>query len=194
MSKNVELGGTTYNGVETVKLPLAGSDGYAEFVDQNLQEKTVTENGDVTPDEGYTGLAKVVVNVSGGGGTIKEASGTIEALAADANYIKVNDLDFTPKAFRLAWGETPVQNSTAGGFYVKGFSGIYRTATNSTTITAPFSQNATVTATDFTVESDSLTPSVGSGCHILEHGFAVAANASNFLFRAGQSFTWYAVG
>lgn len=194
MSKNVELGGTTYNGVETVKLPLAGADGYAEFVDQNLQTKTATENGEVTPDAGYTGLSKVTVNVSGGGSTLKEASGTISALEADAYYIKVNNLEFTPKAFRLAWGETPVQNSTAGGFYVKGFSGIYRTGTNNTTITSPFSQNATVTPTDFTVEADSLTPSAGSGCHILEHGFAVAANSSNFPFRAGQSFTWYAVG
>lgn len=191
---DVKVNGTRYNSVSTVKLPLADSDGYASFSEQNLQEKTVTENGVVTPDSGYTGLFKVTVNVPAAGGTIKEASGTISALESDAYYIKVNNLDFTPKAFRLAWGETPVQNSTAGGFYVKGFSGIYRTGTNNTTITAPFSQNATVTPTDFTVEADSLTPSAGSGCHILEHGFAVAANSANFPFRAGQSFTWYAVG
>lgn len=42
-----------------------------------LQEKSVTANGDVTPDDGYAGLSKVTVNVEAQGGVGKLQSKTV---------------------------------------------------------------------------------------------------------------------
>lgn len=41
-----------------------------EHGEVKLQEKTVTENGTVTPDTGFDGLSKVNVNVSGDSGGV----------------------------------------------------------------------------------------------------------------------------
>lgn len=66
------IGGFEINITENGTYPLVAPDGYdgvsSATVNVNvpepvLQEKTVTENGEVTADEGYEGLKKVTVNV-----------------------------------------------------------------------------------------------------------------------------------
>jgi hypothetical protein len=44
----------------------------------DLQEKTVTKNGEVIADEGYDGLSKVTVNVAGSGDSTPTYAGEVE--------------------------------------------------------------------------------------------------------------------
>jgi len=69
-----------------------------------LQEKTVTENGEVTADEGYDGLSKVTVNVESSGGGGSAVNGTLKQYIVDDGAV-VNAGDFVSLVPRYGSGE-----------------------------------------------------------------------------------------
>lgn len=90
---SIPSGGITPTG--TVNINQNGTHDVTEYasanvnVQPNLQSKTATQNGMVTPDQGYDGLSSVLVDVSGGGGTEP---------ALPSEYQEVEYIDFTPHA------------------------------------------------------------------------------------------------
>ena len=103
---DISLLGATYSGVDGVTLPKSGG-GTATFPWVEGSE-TKTENG--TYD--VTNLAELVVNVSGGGGTTKNAqvvqgttrtaSATLTAIGAEMTVSKTGKYDIYWSAFRTS--------------------------------------------------------------------------------------------
>lgn len=88
-----------------------------------LQEKTVTENGVVEPDEGFDGLSKVIVDVlASGGGNAKIASGTFTGKGGSAGngstavFTMNHNLGATPDMI-LIWCNGTITTTAFGMLY-----------------------------------------------------------------------------
>ena len=169
------------------------ADGYGVGSVPVLTDLDITENGEYTPPDGVDGFGKVTANVAGSGGA-KIATGTI-VLNADAEYIKVTGLGFTPKAFALCCTKV-IQNSACGGMFINSAAVMWRTGTNNTSVAV------VVTSTrmrDYTVSPDDIIPSHGGAgiqyaVQVLETGFAVGEYNSQRPYKAGAEFEWFAMG
>lgn len=93
--KNVKIGNITYNGIDTVRLKNADTNDYNDWNDKVPQEKTVTDNGEVIPDDGKY-LSKVIVNVSKGEDATAKSSDILNGKTA---YVSGNKITGTIRTY-----------------------------------------------------------------------------------------------
>lgn len=84
--KNIKIGGIIYNGVDTIKIKNSDTDEYDSWNDKVPQEKTVTDNGSVIPDDGKY-LSKITVNVPKGVDTSDATATAANILNGKTAYV-----------------------------------------------------------------------------------------------------------
>lgn len=102
MAQNIKIAGATYSGVPSIKVPLSTGSGDATFYDCT-GSKNITANGTVD----VTGLASVIVNVSGGGGglptgftAIAKGTHTLNsAVTGSSTFTVTHNLGVVPDMF-----------------------------------------------------------------------------------------------
>lgn len=141
-----------------------------------------------------TGAVQALVNGFGQGG-YKTASGTI-VLDADAEYIKVTGLEFTPIVFVVV-PTTIIATSTVGAVFVRGTGALWRTGTGNTTAGT---MSHKLELDGYTVYPDDSEFKIVSGqiyydvVRVFDSGFGFHQYNGNFPIRAGTVLEWWAMG
>lgn len=131
----------------------------------------------------------------GGGSSYKTASGTI-TLDADAQYVMVTGLAFTPIVFVVA-PTTIIATSTVGAVFVRGAGALWRTGTGNTNL-SPMAHKLELDG--YTVHPDdsgfntTINPFYDNLVRVFDSGFGFRQYNGTFPIRAGAEFEWWAIG
>lgn len=141
-----------------------------------------------------TAGVQALVDGFGQGGGHKTATGTV-ILDADAEYIKVTGIGFTPVAFALCCTKV-IADSACGGMFIRGTGTQWRTGTGNTSVGFV---GGNVKFKEYSIKSDDAIPAYGTGafvdsCIVTETGFGVGVYNSARPYRAGAEFEWWATG